>query len=98
MTLDEQRSLFTYSALRNKVATACVNYAESLLTGTPTADQLALVNSIIDNPGRWGEKITMIVLAANTGLTVSQVQSATDAAIQTNVNDALQYFADAGLL
>tara|TARA_R110002096_G_scaffold202758_2_gene387492 strand:+ start:7765 stop:8067 length:303 start_codon:yes stop_codon:yes gene_type:complete len=82
----ELRRLFKDSDLSNKVITATIVYAQELLDATPTANDKAWAASVFSNPDSEGKKILMGVLAINKSATVVQIQAATDAQIQTNVN------------
>lgn len=78
------------STLRNKVAVAVAVKAQTLLDGaSPTAGQVAWANNAISNPVGKADTLMNYVLAANKALTVAQITGATDAAIQSNVNSAV---------
>lgn len=95
-TYIEIRNLFNDSELRNKVATAVVIAAEGILNeGTSTAERKAWAAKAFAAPESEAVRITMTVLAANKDATVTAIQGATDVAIQTNVNDAINLFIDA---
>lgn len=81
----EIRELFNNSDLLNKVTTATVIYAESIMSPTPTASQKAWIAQTFSNPTTESRKMLMGVLAANEGLTKAQIEVASDAAIQTQV-------------
>lgn len=91
----EIRGLFNDGDLQNKIETAVVISAYNLTASTPTAAQKAWIASVFANPGNVGKSALMAVLAANKGLSVSAIQSATDAAIQTNVDNIVQTLIDA---
>ena len=87
------------SGLRNRVTVACVIAANNVIGETPEpANHAARVNwaaETFKNPTAMGRSMLNAVLAANAGLTVAQIQSATDAGIQTAVDSAVDTFADA---
>ncbi len=88
-TYTELRDLFSDDTLRNRVEVAVIVAADGLLAGTPTTDQQKWATAVFDSPRREGNKAYMAVLAANSGATVAQIQSATDAAIQANVDSVV---------
>lgn len=97
-TYEEIYNIRTNTALRNKIAVACVKKAQTLLDeATPTADEVAWSNSTITNPIQMADKIMNYVLVANSSATVSQITSATDAAIQTNVDEAVDALITGGV-
>jgi len=77
------------SALRNKIAVACVKKAQTLMDGaTPTANQITWSSNALENPIQMADKIMHYVIAANSTANANQISNATDAAIQSNVNAA----------
>lgn len=97
-TYQELFDLRSNSDLRNKVAVACVKKAQALLgLPTPTADQVAWASSTLASPIAQADKIFAYVLAANSAATVAQITSATDAAIQTNVDTAADALITGGI-
>lgn len=72
--------------MKNKLDVAIMKSAQSLLDGTPTADEQKWASAVLANPRQESEKAWRYVLAVNSGLTTAQIESATDAAIQTNVD------------
>ncbi len=97
-TYEELYDLRTDSSLKNKVTMACVISAESVMNELATvpnhANRLLWAKAVFANPAGEADRMYMAILAANSGLTVSQIQGATDSAIQTNVNDHIDLFAD----
>lgn len=88
-TLLELKGLFKDSDLHDKVQSALIIAAQNVLDGTPTAAEQTYAAHIFNNPASESKKALMSVLAANSSATVSQIQNATDAAIQTNVTAVL---------
>lgn len=85
--------------LRDKVAIACCKKAQTIVDlSTPTADQLNWANAVLQNPAGAAMKLLPYVLAANSSATVAQIQSASDATIQTNVNAAADKLISGGLI
>lgn len=83
--------------LRNKIAVAVAIKAQSLLDGaTPTAAQVAWAKEAIANPIDKADSLMVYVLAKNAGLTTTQITGATDAAIQTAVNGAIDKIISGG--
>lgn len=85
----ELRNLFDSSDIRNKVTTATVIAAHNLLTGAPSANDRAFADAVFSNPKSVGNKVYMAVIAANKSATVSQIEGASDSAIQTNVDGVI---------
>lgn len=85
-TYAELRALFNDDAMRNRLDVAVIIAANTLLGGTPTAADQNWAAAAFNNPRTEGQKAFMAVLAENKGLSVSAIQGATDAAIQTNVD------------
>ena len=94
-TYKELRDLFNDSDIKNKVEVATIIYAQSLASGTPTAAQKAWVSSVLQSSATEAGKITLGVLAANSGFTVAQIQGASDAAIQGQVDAIAPILIDA---
>lgn len=97
-TYAELYDLRSDSSLRNKVAVAVAIKAQSLLDGgSPTSAQVTWAGEALRNPvGKAGELLNY-VLAANNDATAGQITSATDAAIQTNVNAAVDAIVAGGV-
>ncbi len=97
-TYAELYDLRTDSALKNKVTTACIISAETIMNELDTvpnhANRLLWAKAVFANPAGEANRMYMAILAANSGLTVSQIKDATDSAIQANVNDHIDLFAD----
>lgn len=73
-------------SLRNRVTVAVVIYAHGLITGTPTLPQKKFALDVIKQPDVWGARALNLVLAANESATIAQINAASDATIQNNVN------------
>ena len=97
-TYEELFNLRNDSALRNRVTTACVIAAETVANediGTANhANRLTGAKAVFANPKAEAVRMFTAVLAANSGATVVQIQTATDAAIQGNVDARIDLFAD----
>ncbi len=91
----ELRNLFNDGDLTNRVAVAAVISINTILSGAPTAKDRAYASLIFSNPQAEAQKILMSVLAANKGSSVAQIQSASDAALQTNVDSTVLVLIDA---
>lgn len=94
-TYQELRSLFNDSDLLEKVEVATVIAANDLLATTPTTAQKAWAAQVFASPKTEAQKALMAVLAENSGLTVAQIQGATDTAVQTNVDGVASILVDA---
>lgn len=77
------------TTLHDKVTIASVIKAQTLLDGTPTQDEVDWAMVTLDDPNSRANQIMYYVLAANNAATVAQILAATDAAIQTNVDNAV---------
>lgn len=82
----ELRNLFDDNELRNRVVTATVIAAHTLAIGTPSAADSAWASAVFSRPEAIGKQALYAVLAANKDATVPNIQNATDAQIQTNVD------------
>jgi hypothetical protein len=78
--------LQTNDGLRQKVAVASAVAAQNELTGTPTQQAAIWAKEVVANPLAAAERIVILILAANASATVAQINAASDASIQTNVN------------
>src|SRR5690349_5644345 len=96
-TYTELFDLRANSALKNKIAVACVVAAEAIRVeaGATTnhANRLVWAKAVFAAPDREAERMLMAVLAQNKDATVVQITGATDATIQTAVNNAVDVFA-----
>ena len=86
------------SALRNRVTTACIIAAETVMNedgATPNNDnRLLWAKAVFANPRGEASRMFMAILAANESAPVNAIQNATDAAIQVSVDDHIDLFAD----
>ena len=85
-TYQELYNLRGNSDLINKITVALVIAAEGLIAGTPTDAEKAWILKAISNPVSEATRATNLILAKNAGLTVAQIEGATDAVIQTQVD------------
>ena len=96
-TYEELYGLRSDSALKNRVTVACIISAEGIMSedgGTPNhANRLIWAATVFASPSQEADRMYWAVLAANQGASVAQIQSATDSAIQTNVDDHVDLFA-----
>lgn len=103
-TYVEIRKLFNEGELRNKVEVACVVAAEAILVedgGTANhANRLVWMKAVFTNPRATAEILLMVLLAANKSLDVGDANTpgtilgVTDTQIQSQVNTAIDTFAD----
>lgn len=78
-----------YPAFRKKVRVAAADKATRLLGGaTPTANEVAWAVDALRDPDGKGDELIAYVLASNKGATIAAILSASDNAIQTNVDTA----------
>lgn len=99
-TYDELFGLRNNSALKNRVTSAVVISAETVMNedgGTANhANRLVWAKGVFASPNTEANRMFWAVLAANSDATVAQITGATDIAIQTNVDDHVDLFADGG--
>ncbi len=106
-TLIELRNFMNDSALRNKVTTAVIISADTVMRGNdgsapflqkpgPPSDhdiRVIWAKLAFENPQAEGRKFLMSVLASNSTLAVGAITGASDAAIQSNVDEAVDLMA-----
>lgn len=84
------------STLKQRVTVACVIAANVIATEDPAtvnhANRLEWGKRVYANPESMSSQMLWSVLAQNSSLTVAQINSASDAAIQTAVNNAIVSF------
>lgn len=89
-TYAEIFDLHSNSALRNRVAVACIVKADAIRQlASPTAQQIAWASALLQDPYPLSLRVFWAVLAANNAATVAQITGATDAQLQTAVNNAV---------
>ena len=97
----EIRNLINNSDLRNRTAVAVIIAANGILNETApgSVDRRAWANAAFLNPEAESKRALMAVLAANSSASGAQITGASDAALQTNVDAAIDLFiaADAGV-
>lgn len=82
----ELRRLSNDGDLNNKMTTAVIVSANTLISGTPSADETAWAASVFSSPKGASKQALMAVLAENKDLTIAQIQGATDSALQAQVD------------
>lgn len=96
-TYVELYALQNDSTLRNRVRVACLIAAEAVMAedaGTANhANRLLWAKSVFEYPAVEAERMLMAALAANNAATVAQITGATDAQLQTVVNNHVNLFA-----
>ncbi len=96
-TYSELYDLFANSALRNRVAVACLVAADTIRGEAPATPnhtaRLAWAKLVFERPEDTAAAMTKAVLAANRTLTTGQITNASDAGIQTAVDNAVNLFA-----
>ena len=94
----ELRGLFSENELQNKVEVACIVAAEKIRTediGTTNhANRLAWAKEAFQSPRNVGDQMLMALLAADKDEDVATITGASDTAIQTRVDAAVDVFAD----
>lgn len=93
-TYAELFELRVNSELKNKITVAIIVAAESIRSETtPTAPRLAWAKGAFENPAAEADRMMMAILAANKDATPAAITGAADAAIQTQVDEAVNVFA-----
>lgn len=99
-TYSELYGLHNDSALRNRIAVAVVVAAEAIRNEsdqtTNHANRLVWAKEALADPKGKAEQMLWGALAQNSGLTVVQITGASDAALQTAVNNVVDLFATGG--
>ena len=99
-TYTELYDLSNNSALKNKIAVAVVIAANMIRTESDQTanhvNRLLWAKGALENPLGEASRMLWGALAQNSGLTVAQITGATDAALQTAVNNAVDLFATGG--
>lgn len=86
------------STLRNKISIAANIKAQALLDGaSPTTGQVTWAYNTLRFPVPRATILTNYVLAKNNTSTIAQINAASDATIQSNVNDAADALIDGGV-
>lgn len=97
-TLLELRTLNRDEELQQKIESAIIIAADSIKDEdsmtTNHANRLIWAKQAFDNPAGKVKGMLSAVLAANNTATVANIQGATDSQIQTNVDAAVDIFAD----
>lgn len=95
-TYTELFGLHNNSALKNKVMSAVVIAAETVMNedgGTANhANRLVWAKAVFANPSNEADRMFWAVLAANSALSIAAIESASDSAIQANVDDHIDLF------
>lgn len=94
-TYNELAGIIEDGALQIKVGIALMIAAHTVLSTTPDANDRAYAKRVFESPHREAVAALRYLIAADNGLTVAQITGATDAAIQTRVDEAFPILADA---
>ena len=94
-TYAELFELRSNSSLKNKVTVAVIVAAEAIRALNPadTVPRVAWAKAAFENPSGEAGRMLMAVLAMNKDVTVPQITGASDTAIQTQVDAAVDVFA-----
>ena len=97
-TYTELRQLFADNDLRNRVQVACIVAAETIRSedaGTTNhANRLVWAKSAFNNPTAVCDAMLMALLAVNKAQTVEMIQGVEDTTLQSQVDAAVDVFAD----
>jgi hypothetical protein len=83
-------------ALMQRIAVACVIQANTIRTETPpanSAQRLAWARKVLINPRDMAQQMLWAALAQNAASSVTQINAATDATLQTAVANAVDLVA-----
>jgi len=95
-TYTELFSLFSDSALREKVASGVAVKADAVRAdGAATTEQKIWAEKAFSNPNGEAKRFLIALLAANQSASLSDIQNASDSLIQTGVDNVFQLFVDA---
>lgn len=97
-TLAEIWTLLDDPNLKQKISSACLIAAEAVRVEDPGtanhANRLEWAKGVFKNPVQAGQDFLRALLAANNTASLAQLTGASDATIQTAVNQAVNIFAD----
>jgi len=86
------------SVLINRIAVAVTIKAQTYIDGaTPTSDELAWASRVLVAPRPEAEKLLHYLVAADNTATIAQITGASDTAIQTRVDDAVDALVAGGI-
>jgi hypothetical protein len=77
------------NTLRKRVAVAAVIAAQTLLEGTPTAEQKAWAKKVLADPDSESMILLRYAIADNAGSTPAQITGVSDSALQTAITAAV---------
>lgn len=80
------RNEFDNADLLGMIEVAIIVKANSILEGTPTAEDRAWMFDVLDSLRKEANKILMLLLGGNSGLTIEQIRGVDSGNIQTKVN------------
>ncbi len=93
----ELYNLNNNSDLKNRVMVACLVSAETIMAELDTvpnhANRLIWAAKVFAAPGSESDRMFWAIIAANNTLSIEQITSATDVAIQTAVDNHIDLFA-----
>lgn len=89
------RGLFSNSDIINKIDIAVIVAANNVIVGTPTVGQKKWAAFVFDSPRVESKKALMAIIAKNKELTINQILSATDNAIQSQVDSIVDLLVSA---
>ena len=95
----EMRDLFSDIDRQNRIEVACIGSAEPIrteegITGDNHSNRMIWAKQAFTNPNAIRDPMLKALLAANKDSTVAAIQSVSDAALQTLVDEAVDLFAD----
>lgn len=93
---DELQSIMNDPQLTDKVEVACIIAAQGIIGGTETnqAAREKWAALVFSNPRNMAKRMLPVVVAANAGQTIATITGASDVAIQNNVDQAVDLFAN----
>lgn len=85
-TYIELEVLMKDSDLQKRTCIAVIKAAQAKLDGTPTTNESKWAAALLEDPTSQNLKALSYVLAKNSASTVEQIQAASDATLQSNID------------
>ncbi len=97
-TYTELFGLRSNSALINRIAVAVTIKAQTYIDTTPSvSDELAWASRVLSAPGTEAQKMLYYLVAVDNTASISQITGASDAAVQTRVDAAVDALVAGGI-
>ena len=93
----ELRELARNDAMRNRISAAIVSSAYDMINVATTDAELIYPVSLVKDPDTWGKPILFLVIAKNKSADASVLENASDATMQSDVDDIVAKLAPKGI-